>query len=183
MLKVKVVIKALVVKQLLLTAIVAAAVGNGSITSSTAVPLNSNSQMSSAQADSAELDLVVQQIHESINQYRAEHNLPPLAMNAHVSRQAKIHSQEMAQEVVKFSHQGFKDRIKALEGQVIYLRAAENLAFNQGYQDPAQKAISGWLKSEGHHKNMIGDFNITGIGVAKNTEGEYYFTQIFIKEK
>jgi uncharacterized protein YkwD len=29
---------------------------------------------------------------------------------------------------------------------------------------------------------MIGDFNLTGIGVAKNRAGEYYFTQIFIKE-
>jgi uncharacterized protein YkwD len=29
---------------------------------------------------------------------------------------------------------------------------------------------------------MEGNYNLTGIGVAKNAEGEYYFTQLFILE-
>jgi hypothetical protein len=27
----------------------------------------------------------------------------------------------------------------------------------------------------------MGDFNIGGVGVAKNLKGEYYFTQIFVR--
>jgi uncharacterized protein YkwD len=30
---------------------------------------------------------------------------------------------------------------------------------------------------------MEGNFNVTGIGVAKNDKGEYYFTQLFILER
>ena len=32
-----------------------------------------------------------------------------------------------------------------------------------------------------HYENIIGDFNLTGIGVAVNEKNEYYFTQIFLK--
>ena len=124
-----------------------------------------------------------ERIHLGVNEYRASQGLPPLSLNAGMNYQAEIHSQNMAQQVVKFSHQGFKGRIEALEGQITYHRAAENVAFNQGFQDPAETAIAGWIKSENHHLNMIGNFDLTGIGVAKNKQGEYYFTQIFIKEQ
>lgn len=133
--------------------------------------------------EDAELSYLIEEVHRGINEYRASRDLPPLELNDQISHQAKIHSQKMAQQVVKFSHHGFKARINALKGSVVYRRAAENVAFNQGYPDPAQEAIAGWIKSEGHHKNIIGDFNLTGIGVAKNSQEEYYFTQIFIKGK
>jgi len=43
--------------------------------------------------------------------------------------------------------------------------------------------VQGWLKSPGHRKNIKGDFDVTGIGVSKNAQGDYYFTQIFIKRQ
>ena len=130
-----------------------------------------------------ELQKLKERIHLGINEYRASLDLPPLNLNAEINHQAEIHSHNMAQQVVKFSHQGFKGRIKALEGQITYRRAAENVAFNQGFRDPAETAIAGWIKSENHHLNIIGNFDLTGIGAAKNKQGEYYFTQIFIKEQ
>jgi uncharacterized protein YkwD len=50
-----------------------------------------------------------------------------------------------------------------------------------GYSKPDQQAVQGWLKSPGHYKNIVGDFDMSGIGVTKNAKGEYYLTQIFIK--
>lgn len=131
-----------------------------------------------------ELTDLVEQIYRGVNEYRASLELPPLSLNTHINQQAQIHSQNMAEQEVEFSHQGFQARVDtlALEGQIVYSHGAENVAFNQGYDTPAQMAIAEWIESTGHHKNMIGDFNLTGIGVAKNRAGEYYFTQIFIKE-
>lgn len=172
-----------VTAQLFLASTVAIALIGCSITSSAEeyLDLDSSSNISAEQND-VEIRALVQQVHRGVNQYRASLKLPPLSLNAQVNEQAEIHSQNMAQQVVKFSHHGFKTRVGALEGQITYRRAAENVAFNQGYEDPVQTAIAGWIKSEGHHQNMIGNFNLTGIGVAKNRQGEYYFTQIFIKE-
>jgi uncharacterized protein YkwD len=30
---------------------------------------------------------------------------------------------------------------------------------------------------------MIGNYDLTGIGVASNSQGEYYFTQIFVLKR
>jgi len=172
----------ILVKRLFLAAMVLTAVGGLPMSASAAEPPDSETKVLLAKRSVAEIDLLVQQVHQGINQYRAERNLPPLVLNPYISQQAQNHSLNMAQSAAKFSHQGFKERVGALQNRVVYRRAAENLAYNQGYQDPVGKAISGWIESKGHHKNMIGDFNLTGIGVAKNKQGEYYFTQIFIKE-
>ena len=133
-----------------------------------------------AQSNSELTDLV-QQVHQQVNQYRRSQNLPPLQLNAQISQQAKKHSENMAQDVVKFSHKGFEDRIKALESDISYSQAAENVAQNMGYRDPVSQAVAGWIKSEGHRQNIVGNYNLTGVGIAKNQQGEYYFTQIFIR--
>lgn len=118
--------------------------------------------------------------HQQVNQYRQSRNLSPLKLDRAISQQARIHSQNMAQGQLPFSHQGFENRIEAISLAIPYRSAAENVAYNQGYRDPVEKAVEGWIKSPGHHKNMIGNYNLTGIGIAKNSQGEYYFTQIFI---
>ena len=43
------------------------------------------------------------------------------------------------------------------------------------------QAVEGWSKSPEHRKNMLGNFSLTGIGVAQGQEGRYFFTQIFIE--
>lgn len=122
-------------------------------------------------------------IQQQVNQYRASRKLPPLTLDPRISQQARIHSQNMANAKVPFSHQGFEQRIQALARSIDYSGAAENVAFNQGFSDPVSQAVQGWIKSSGHRKNMEGNYNLTGIGIAKNAKGEYYFTQIFIRNR
>ncbi|HLO83923.1 MAG TPA: CAP domain-containing protein [Nostocaceae cyanobacterium] len=117
-------------------------------------------------------------VFEQINQYRIAKGLPKLTLNASITRQARIHSQNMARGKVPFSHQGFEQRVKALP--LVYNSAAENVAFNQGYNNPANQAVVGWINSPGHLKNIQGQYNLTGVGVAINSKGEVYLTQIFV---
>lgn len=120
-------------------------------------------------------------VFDQINRYRVARGLPKLSLNANISKQARIHSQNMANGKVPFSHQGFEKRVTAIP--LIYSNAAENVAFNQGYSNPAAEAVSGWLNSPGHLKNIKGKYNLTGIGVAANKKGEVYLTQIFLNSK
>jgi uncharacterized protein YkwD len=129
-----------------------------------------------------EIAALEQSAYELVNQYRASLNLGTLKFNPQISQQARIHSENMAKHIVEFSHDGFDGRIETLEAQIVYLSAAENVAYTMGYDDPANKAVEEWLKSDDHRQNIEGDYNLTGIGVAKNQQGEYYFTQIFIWE-
>ena len=140
-----------------------------------------SNSVAATQQDS-ELNNLAQQVHQQVNKYRASVDLPPLKLNTKISEQAQIHSQNMTQQKTEFGHQGFNSRVKALKNNIAYRRAAENVAYNQGYRDPVSEAVTGWIKSEGHRQNMVGNYNLTGIGIAKNKQGEYYFTQIFILE-
>jgi uncharacterized protein YkwD len=45
----------------------------------------------------------------------------------------------------------------------------------------AREVVDGWLNSPGHRRNIEGDFRLTGIGIAKRSDGMVYFTQIFIR--
>ncbi len=117
-------------------------------------------------------------VFEQINEYRLSQGLPKLTLNTSITHQARIHSLDMANGKIPFSHHGFEKRVNSVS--IRYTSAAENVAFNQGYTDPAQKAVTGWLNSPGHLKNLRGNYNLTGIGVAVNSQGEVYLTQIFL---
>ncbi|AFY35775.1 CAP domain-containing protein [Calothrix sp. PCC 7507] len=132
-----------------------------------------NSQGSQSSADTASIEASV---FQQINQYRASINLPALTRNSAADNQAKIHSQNMASGKVGFGHSGASQRFKATG--ISYKSAAENVAYNSG-SDPATRAVQGWLKSPGHLANIKGNFSLTGIGVAKSSDGKVYLTQLF----
>jgi uncharacterized protein YkwD len=120
-------------------------------------------------------------IHQQIDRYRQAHNLPPLVLDPTISAYAKAHSEEMAKES-NLSHDGFDERLDSVAATIMYKSAAENVAFNKGYPNPDVTAVKGWIDSPGHHHNIVGNYNLTGIGVAQNAKGEYYFTQIFVRK-
>lgn len=138
---------------------------------------------SSTSKDEISISAVEQEVQKQINQYRAKQGLAELTLNNSISEQARKHSQNMASGAVGFSHDGFEERVEAIATKISYTSSAENVAYNQGYTDPATKAVKGWLNSPGHLQNIEGNYNQTGIGVAKNAQGEYYFTQIFIRSR
>jgi uncharacterized protein YkwD len=58
---------------------------------------------------------------------------------------------------------------------------AENIALNQGYDDPAEFAVEGWMNSPKHRSNILYPrFNRSAIGIARAADGTVYFTQVFI---
>lgn len=123
-----------------------------------------------------------QEVFHLINEERAANSLPLLTWSEAAAEEARGHSLNMANKSVPFSHEGSDARFKALTQLIPSLRSfGENVAYNKGYSDPSKTAVSGWIKSPGHYENIMGEFNLTGVGVKKNKQGEYYFTQLFVK--
>ncbi len=115
-------------------------------------------------------------IHNQIDEYRQSLNLPPLTIDPTISAQARAHSQEMAQ-AGALGH-----TMDSVERRHKYPTAAENVASIQNAPDPDRMAVKDWIDSPAHKQHILGNYNLTGIGVAKNAEGEYFFTQIFINK-
>jgi uncharacterized protein YkwD len=167
--------------KIILTSIVTAIVFNPSV--GWAKPTNTFQSHPFQIANSNDLDGLEKAIFQKINQYRRSQNLPTLKFDDRLSEQARIHSQAMASKEVPFSHDRFEERTNAIAKAIDYRSIAENVAYNQGFGDPATRAIDGWLKSPSHRQNIESNFNLTGIGVAKNARNEYYFTQIFVLQR
>jgi len=114
-----------------------------------------------------------------VNAYRAKRHLPPLKLSNALSQEAAKHSRDMASHVVPFGHAGFNGRIKRLYKQISGCRGgAENVAF---WRIGAKKLVDGWIASPGHRRNIEGNFNLTGIGIAHGKKGWAYYTQIFLR--
>ena len=93
---------------------------------------------------------------------------------------ARRHSAAMAAHARGVGHEGFDDRVLILRRALATRRTGENVALNRGYRDPAAEALRGWIASAGHRRNLEGPYEATGIGVARNPDGELYFTQLFV---
>ena len=115
-------------------------------------------------------------ISNQIDRYRQSLNLPPLTIDPTFSARARAHSEEMASTGI-LSH-----ILDSVDRQRKYPTAAENVASIQDNPQPDLIAFQDWIASPAHQQHILGNYNLTGIGVAKNAAGEYYFTQIFIKK-
>ncbi|HOX47245.1 MAG TPA: CAP domain-containing protein [Myxococcota bacterium] len=122
------------------------------------------------------------QTHALINAERQAQGLPALAWEALIADAARGHSRDMSSGQVEFGHDGFDARVDALAEQLPWSSAGENVAWNQGYPDPAAQAVEGWMDSPGHRENILGDYDRTGIGIAGDATDGYYFTQIFLRD-
>ena len=128
------------------------------------------------------MDRIELAVYNRVNLYRMSLDLPPLIIDPAISAQAKAHSEEMAK-TGTMNHDGFDNRIKSIAQTVTYRSAAENVATNIGNNQPDIVALQGWIDSPGHYRNLVGRYDLTGIGVAQDAKGEYYFTQIFIRKQ
>jgi uncharacterized protein YkwD len=127
---------------------------------------------------------IIARLHRLVNEFRKEQRLEPLTLDPTVSAEARKHSARMSRRKGgTIGHRGFQQRIQEIRDKIPYRVAAENVALNLGYEDPARVAVESWKDSPEHRKNLLGDFSLTGIGVAQGEDGAYFFTQIFIKPR
>ncbi len=115
-----------------------------------------------------------------VNEYRAQRHLPPLKMNSVISAEAAHHSLAMAKKSIPFGHSYFNTRIQHINNEIKeYKAGAENVAY---YKTNAKKLVDAWISSPGHRRNILGNYNLTGIGIAYGKSGWAYYTQIFVRK-
>ena len=124
---------------------------------------------------------VERHIFELINNHRESNNLTKLTWDEIIAEQCRIHSSNMASKIVPFGHAGFDGRMAIIGAAIPFSQSGENLAYLSGYSDPADSVVNKWLENEEHRINIEGGFSLSGVGVARNNRGDYFITQIFIK--
>lgn len=113
-----------------------------------------------------------------VNSERTKAGLSPLEMDSQVANVARIKSEDMRDKNY-FSHTSPTygspfDMLKKFN--VTYRSAGENIA--KGQKTP-EAVVTAWMNSEGHRKNILGNFTHIGVGYAKGGS-KTYWTQMFI---
>ncbi len=121
---------------------------------------------------------------EVTNQVRRQNGLGPLAWDNQLCLMARSHSENMARTGF-FSHktqEGLRLRQRARAAGISrYKVLGENIAYNQGFDDPGAFAVERWMVSPGHRGNILSDeFRAAAIGTFLAADGTVYLTQVFI---
>ena len=116
-----------------------------------------------------------------VNVERSKKGLGMLKTNWQLSRVARYKSQDMINKGY-FSHTSptYGSPFKMMESfGVRFSSAGENIAMGQ---TSPQSVMAGWMNSPGHRSNILSpSYSEIGVGLAKDRNGRYYWTQMFIK--
>jgi uncharacterized protein YkwD len=121
---------------------------------------------------------------EMTNAAREEKGLPPLVWAPDLCTMARAHSENMVRRGF-FAHEtpdGLRMVDRAhLAGIGHFKVLGENIAYNQGFDDPGGFAVERWMLSPGHRANILNrEFLQSAIGVFVANDGTVYLTQEFI---
>ena len=131
-----------------------------------------------------EANAIERRAFDQTNLIRIQNGLEPFAWDADVCRMAREHSENMSREGY-FAHttpdgKRLRDRAR-LVGIVQFRVVAENIAYNQGYEDPGAFAVERWMLSPKHRSNILSpEFRAMAIGSFVAADGSVYLTQTFI---
>jgi uncharacterized protein YkwD len=122
-----------------------------------------------------------------INQRRDKCGLPPLKWSDDVARIARFHSENMAN-FNFFSHTDMNGLMVNDRADFLGIRKwqaiGENIAYNQGFENPVEFAVERWMQSPKHRDNLLSSrWRESGIGIAVTGNGTYYFTEVFLVRK
>jgi uncharacterized protein YkwD len=122
---------------------------------------------------------------ELVNAERAEYGQEPLQWDGALCRMARQQSESMAR-MDYFSHTGPDGVDMAARARALDLRGwralGENIAYNQGFEDPVAFAVERWMVSSHHRANILSSqFTRTGLGIARASDGRVFFTQVFMR--
>ena len=112
------------------------------------------------------------------NQFRKSKGLPALIMRDDLNAIADKHSEDMAKGRCNFGHVGYEKREAQVKRIFQSCSMAENVAYGAS---TGKEVVSLWKNSNGHRRNMLGDYKYIGIGIARDQRGVVYYTQIFVR--
>ena len=121
-----------------------------------------------------------QKLLDLLNQDRRTNSLPALALDAELSRIARIKSADMRD-------QGYFAHESPTYGNAASMLAAFGYAFrgvgeNIAHHASVEKAEAAFLSSPGHRTNLMGSqWQRVGIGVCFDKNGFVYVTQLFVR--
>ena len=122
-----------------------------------------------------------EKVIELVNKEREAVGLNALAESEELDKVATLKSQDMV-DLNYFSHTSptYGSPFQMLtQFSISYTAAGENIAYGQ---TTPEEVMNGWMNSSGHRANILNEnFTEIGVGIAKKANGQYVWTQTFLR--
>jgi len=112
-----------------------------------------------------------------INIHRESIGLSSLEKNETAKQIAIDHTNYLIS-VEDLNHDNFSERSSMLRSEENATSTGENVA---RFSIDAESLVEGWLNSTGHRENIEANFTHTGVAAIRDSNGGYYYTQIFYR--
>ena len=118
------------------------------------------------------------------NQERKKKELPVLRPSPRLFQLARAHSANMAkQEKMDHTLDGKNPFDRMKDAGYAFAKAAENIAACKPSITMPQ-IVEAWMESKQHKENILGpEFTEVGLGLAKDKDGQIYYTQLFARPR
>ncbi len=127
---------------------------------------------------------IASEVLQLMNHERTAEDMPSLVHSARLQSIAYAHSADMLEHKY-FSHEnlmGCSSSCRATNAGFEWRRIGENIYMMEGFdlspQETAQKIVTGWMQSPGHRANILGNFELSGVGIA-TVGGRVYATALY----
>jgi hypothetical protein len=128
----------------------------------------------------AGVSAIEQNVVEAVNRYRVEHGLPMLRPNARIATVARRHSEAAARGETRLSDGQGRLRARAVSVSMPVQTWAEDVVEGHVFDaDPAPQ-LSAMLVAAARAHLETAAFEDVGVGVARDSHGRYYLTQLLI---
>ena len=117
------------------------------------------------------------ELFKMVNAHRTAVGLTELIFEGTSYYYAKEHTDYMISKG-QTSHAKFGERAEKIAEQTGAKKVSENVA--KDYEN-ISIAMAAWLDSPDHRKNIEGNYTHSALSIKADTEGQLYFTQIFLK--
>jgi uncharacterized protein YkwD len=104
---------------------------------------------------------------------RKRAGVPPLSVNSGLRDVARRHAEEMAVSKTLSHSPDFAGRVSVVVPN--WQRIGENV----GYGSTMQAIHDSFMASPGHRANILGNYNIVGVGVSRDEAGRYWVVEVF----
>jgi CHAT domain-containing protein/uncharacterized protein YkwD len=124
-----------------------------------------------------------QRAFDLVNAERKAKGLSPLAWDNQLAQMARSHSENMARGGFR-SHTDQAGLDMSARANSFSIRGyevlGENIGYSEGSDDPVAVVLERWMNHDSHRDNILRpEFTHAGMGVARASDGEELFTQVF----
>jgi uncharacterized protein YkwD len=127
---------------------------------------------------------IERKVFELVNARRRQYGLQSVIWSDTLEQAARRHSENMGINHF-FSHidldgANVRDRVNKFD--LGWTGLGENLALNYGGKNLVEQVVEQWMNSSAHRDNMLkATWTQSAVGVYIDGKGQYYFTQVFLK--